>query len=61
MSCEICGRNSCIESFHSFEEQELFEARKEMSSDVDELRRTIQDQARQIKDLENKIEELRGL
>jgi archaellum component FlaC len=23
MSCKICGRSSCAESFHSFEEQEL--------------------------------------
>jgi uncharacterized coiled-coil protein SlyX len=24
MSCRICGRNSCCESFHSIEEQESF-------------------------------------
>lgn len=25
MSCKICGRNSCTESFHSIEEQQSFE------------------------------------
>jgi len=25
MSCEICGRGSCIKSFHSTEEQENFD------------------------------------
>lgn len=25
MSCEICGRNSCISSFHSIEEQQNFD------------------------------------
>lgn len=25
MPCEICGRNSCIKSFHSIEEQEIFD------------------------------------
>lgn len=24
MSCDICGRNSCISSFHSLEEQEKY-------------------------------------
>ena len=25
MSCRICGRNSCTESFHSLEEQDQYE------------------------------------
>lgn len=25
MSCDICGRGSCTESFHSMEEQERYE------------------------------------
>lgn len=25
MSCEICGRNNCVKSFHSLEEQEKFD------------------------------------
>ena len=25
MSCEICGRNNCCRSFHSFEEQEEYD------------------------------------
>jgi hypothetical protein len=27
MACQICGRNSCIKSFHSFEEQEEWETK----------------------------------
>jgi hypothetical protein len=27
MSCKICGRNACTESFHSIEEQEEFETK----------------------------------
>lgn len=38
MSCEICGRSSCTRSFHSIEAQEDFDARKEMSDDVETLR-----------------------
>jgi len=26
MACEICRRNSCARSFHSFEEQEAFDS-----------------------------------
>ena len=25
MGCEICGRNNCCKSFHSFEEQKSFD------------------------------------
>lgn len=25
MSCEICGRNNCTRSFHSFEDQDNFD------------------------------------
>lgn len=25
MSCEICGKNNCLRSFHSFDEQEEFD------------------------------------
>lgn len=27
MSCEICGRGACTQSFHSFEEQEEFDTK----------------------------------
>jgi len=27
MACKICGKNACIESFHSLEEQEEFETK----------------------------------
>ena len=42
MACEICGRSSCTRSFHSIEEQNDFDDRQLMSSDVDELRCEIQ-------------------
>ncbi len=43
MSCEICGRGSCVRSFHSLEEQELYDERCEMSTDVTELQEEIQE------------------
>jgi hypothetical protein len=43
MSCRICGRNSCTESFHSLEEQEKYEEqngklvkKEEVKEEVDE-------------------------
>ncbi len=30
MSCRICKRGSCTESFHSFEEQNLYEKKIEL-------------------------------
>lgn len=38
MSCEICGRNNCIPSFHSAEEQEKFD---ELSYDIKERCRRL--------------------
>ena len=28
MSCRVCGKNGCTESFHTFEEQEEAEKRR---------------------------------
>ena len=42
MSCKICGRSSCTESFHSLDEQALFEQREAMPDDVALLRRMVQ-------------------
>ena len=42
MTCEICKRSSCTRSFHSIEEQERYDARQEMSGDIDELREDLQ-------------------
>jgi chromosome segregation ATPase len=38
MSCKICGRGACTESFHSLEDQEAWEERQGMSDDVETLR-----------------------
>lgn len=36
MSCKICGRGSCSESFHSIEEQENFEKYSKMLSKLND-------------------------
>lgn len=41
MSCEICGRSSCIRSFHSLEQQERFDKKQSMSDNIDDLREEI--------------------
>ena len=51
MSCKICGRGACTESFHSLEAQEAWEDRQTMSDDVDDLRREIQDLNAELKEL----------
>lgn len=43
MSCRICKRSSCTESFHSLEEQDLFTQRQTMPDNTDTLRRMIQE------------------
>ena len=45
MSCKICGRSSCTQSFHSLDEQALFEQREAMPDDVPLLRRMVQEAA----------------
>jgi hypothetical protein len=57
MSCRICGRSSCTESFHSLRDQEAWEERQGMSEDVDDLRREIQDLKAEIEDLKAEIAE----
>ena len=44
MGCEICGRNNCCKSFHSFEEQQNF----------DNVADTIKDRCREI--IKRKVE-----
>ena len=42
MSCRICGRSSCTESFHSLDEQEIYEMSiEQLRSEVVDLRFTI--------------------
>jgi peptidoglycan hydrolase CwlO-like protein len=59
MSCRICHRSSCTESFHSLEDQERFAAREAMSDDVDTLRRQVQDLQGEITSLKADIEGLK--
>jgi predicted RNase H-like nuclease (RuvC/YqgF family) len=49
MACRICNRSSCTESFHSLEEQELYEKARNIDGNV-----------RQIVDLLRKIESLKA-
>ena len=51
MSCKICNRGACTESFHSLADQEAWEERQTMSDDVDDLRREIQDLKAELKEL----------
>ena len=55
MACEICGRASCMRSFHSIGEQDLFDERQTMSSDVDELRCEIQDLKEEMTSVRNEV------
>lgn len=56
MSCKICHRSSCTESFHSFEEQDKYDARQKMSDDVETLRQELQDAYYEIDELKKQIE-----
>lgn len=47
MSCEICKRNSCTRSFHSIEEQNIF----------DETADVVKDRMKDV--LKNRIERLK--
>lgn len=56
MSCKICGRSSCTQSFHSLEEQERFEAREAMTDNVDHLRVEVQNANEEIATLQARAE-----
>lgn len=53
MACEICGRGACTRCFHSLDEQERFDKKQEMSSDVDELREEIISLKEEIERMKN--------
>ncbi len=63
MSCRICHRSSCTESFHSLEEQERFEKARTIGDDthaIADLLAEIESLKAQIKERDEKIEELRS-
>ena len=55
MTCRICLRNSCTESFHSLEEQEKYEVALDAYSDADDLK---EEHRKRQKELESEIEAL---
>ena len=57
MSCRICKRSSCTESFHSLEEQDLFAQREAMPDDVDLLRRMVQESAKEVTMLQEDLKD----
>lgn len=61
MSCRICSRSSCTESFHSLEEQERFEKASKIADDpraIAELLSEIESLKTEIKERDKKIEKL---
>lgn len=44
MSCDICGRSSCTESFHSIEEQKRYEKVCEAFERARQMRQQVRDQ-----------------
>ncbi len=59
MGCKICGRGACASWMHSIDEQERYEERQSMSSDVDDLRREIQSQKDELIEKDETITELK--
>jgi epoxyqueuosine reductase QueG len=45
--CDICGKSSCCNSFHSLEEQEKFEPVIELFEKARELRKEIREEIKQ--------------
>lgn len=58
MSCRICKRATCTESFHSIEEQELFAQREAMPDDIDQLRCMVQQACMEITEAKKEISRL---
>ncbi len=55
----IGGRGACASWMHSIEEQERYEERQSMSSDVDDLRSEIQSQKDELAEKDEIITELK--
>jgi hypothetical protein len=58
MSCKICGRGACAAYMHSLEEQERFDARQQMTDNVDALRQQVQELEDYKKGAEERIKVL---
>lgn len=61
MSCRICFRSSCTESFHSIEEQERMEKAREIADNprtIADLLSEIESLNAQIRERDEKIEKL---
>lgn len=56
MSCDICGRGNCTESFHSLEEQERYEKVIEAFEKARELRAKVRAEIEE-EELEQEAEE----
>ncbi len=50
MSCDICGRSSCCNSFHSLAEQEKYEKVIELFDKARELREEIRNEREELQD-----------
>ncbi len=57
MACEICGRGNCTRSFHSLEEQERHDTRKEYEARGECF--DCSEHEEEIERLEEKVERLR--
>lgn len=57
MSCVICGRNSCSESFHSLEEQERYEKVIDAFERARELRAQVRAEIEAEEQAEEQAEE----
>jgi predicted nucleic acid-binding Zn-ribbon protein len=58
MACRICGRSSCIESFHSIDEQERFDARERIADELAELRERAETAERERNEARERVAEL---
>ena len=53
MTCRICARGSCTQSFHSLEEQEKYEVALDAYNDADDIK---EENRKCQKELEDQIE-----
>lgn len=56
MSCKICNRSGCTESFHSIREQEEYEAREYLKDEIEEYEEQITKLKEENKQLKEKLQ-----